>query len=1094
MTTFDQFRNELKALVEKCDALLEQGPLAFKGKPEPITKQRLIEPLLRALNYDVDRYLPEEKIGALYGPVLGWVDYGLQPEPPVTAAFVEAKGLFDKDLWEKHQGQVRSYIRDYLLTLESGLEPVRWVVVTNFAELHILNIMDRHPYLRLTHDQYIDNAGRLWGLLERDNLKNDLIFADYSESRRQSLGKEFLQDLKRWRLILANGYRASTPALTVDEAKALSQQMLDRLILVRVLETSGLQPCYSMVRQFEHWRRFTRNKDKLPFYDELQRAFVDLELDLNTELFKDDLRVAIQEMVKARGQPADLAIPNEFLAALIVPEEPWTDRVRALLKGTQLQLTYTTPYHYDFRTLTDDVVGAVYEQFLAHELLDSAGTITVESSAELRQREGAYYTPTPVVRYLVDKTVGHEVARIREEALALIELGEYAGARAAIERLSNIRVVDIACGSGAFLIEGFDVLLEGYRRYNMALRERLAKSQEGFAPLFEGGGIIEDEGERVLRDNLFGIDKDGQAVEIAKLNLWLKLLKSTPTKYARSDSKAPARLPELIDNIHVRDSLAPRSKLPLAFEPADHVIVVGNPPWGADLAGVSSELSSYELAQGQYDSYELFIERALELLPEGGRLGYVVPDSILHLPEHEPARKMLLYQTTIEHLIKLGEGVFEDVFRAAVAVVARKGSSDPDHKVSAAIIVKADRTELLHKDVNGQYRKTIDDVERAHGDEVRQARFLDNDHAAFDIYTKEADEPVRAKINARPLSWSTIMWTGRGVEMTKKGLIVQCPSCTTWNNIPRQKKDKTFEKKTCSNPYCKYEFEYDAKAIKATIVAEDPAGFPQSKPFVTGENINRYKILKRLHIDTSRAKTLPKCPACEQCDPTWADITVGKTWHCSNCGNTFGRSAVVRVAKVGINYKGPDFYAPPKLLVRKTGRGIYATIDESDAMTNQVVFIFRLKENLQGEEAGYSLYYVLGVLNSKTMLYEFYKRTADIEWRSFPYLTQKTIKELPIPRIDFDDAKQKTLHDEIAKMAAKAVGANDISPEGDDALESLVMELFGLSPDERTHVRRELAEIERYGALLGSHGEAEGGDEESELPDGAEEPSLEMPV
>jgi hypothetical protein len=293
MTTFNQFVDELKALVEKCSALLQEGPLAFKGKPEPNTKQRLIEPLLRALNYDVDHYVAEEQIRALYGAVRGWVDYGLQPEPPVTAAFIEAKGLFEKDLWNKHQVQVRKYIQDYLLTLEGGVQPVRWVAVTNFAELHILNMMDRYPYLTLTYDQYIENAGRLWALLERDNLRNDLIFADYSESRRQSLGKEFLQDLKRWRLILANGYRTSTPALTVDEAKQLSQQMLDRLILVRVLETSGLQPYYSMVRQFDHWRRSTRNKDKLPFYDELRHEFVDLELDLNTELFKDDLRVEI---------------------------------------------------------------------------------------------------------------------------------------------------------------------------------------------------------------------------------------------------------------------------------------------------------------------------------------------------------------------------------------------------------------------------------------------------------------------------------------------------------------------------------------------------------------------------------------------------------------------------------------------------------------------------------------------------------------------------------------------------------------------------------------------------------------------------------
>ena len=66
---------------------------------------------------------------------------------------------------------------------------------------------------------------------------------------------------------------------------------------------------------------------------------------------------------------------------------------------------------------------------------------------------------------------------------------------------------------------------------------------------------LTDEAERIVRDNLFGIDKDEQAVEVAKLNLWLKLLKSNPQTYTRSESRAPARLPDLIGNIHVRDRL-----------------------------------------------------------------------------------------------------------------------------------------------------------------------------------------------------------------------------------------------------------------------------------------------------------------------------------------------------------------------------------------------------------------------------------------------------------------------------------------------------------------------------------------------------------
>jgi len=1062
--TFAQFVEDLRGLVSQGQEVLAAGQLALHGQPEAATKQRFIEPLFHALNFDVDDYIPEDRIK---GISLNWVDYALQPKGSSLLAFVEAKSLFERTIWTKHQPQVRRYIRDYLLSLDGRRQPVQWVVLSNFAELHVLNIMDREPFLSLTLDQYLENAERIWTLLEKDNLRNDLIFSDYSESRRQNLGKEFLQDLKRWRLVFANGFRVANPNLSVDQARQLSQQVLDRIILIRVLETNGLQSYYSVVREFDYWQSFTRNKDRLPFYDVLHRTFKDLELDLNTELFKDDLTNSISESLRKRGKRDVITIPNAYLEAAIIPEGRWLPQVSELLKGTQLKLTYTTPYNYDFRTLTDDIIGSVYEQFLAHELTATNGGIAIATSPELRQREGAYYTPTPVVRYLVAETLGGNVNAILQDALDQIEHGDYKSAHAAIERLSRLKVLDIACGSGAFLIEAFDVIFEAYRTYNAALRDHTTRSGAGFAALLDGG-IVDNEGERVLRENIFGIDKDGQAVEVAKLNLWLKLLRSDPQRYTRTESKAPKRLPDLIKNVYVSDSLVPRAALPIRLKKTDSVHIVGNPPWGADLPYQRQAVAKYKLAAGQYDSYELFMERALELLPNGGRLGYVVPDSILHLPEHRPLRELLLRDSAVEHLIKLGEGVFEDVFRGAVAVVLQKGTPPETQRTSAAIVVKSDRKDLMHKDASGHYPRTMQALESEYGHTVLQSRFLGNPNREFDIYTKDADEPVRAKINKNPLNWGAVLWTGRGVEITKRGYIVRCPACSTWNNIPRQKKDKTYAKKVCSNTLCRFAFNYDAKAQRATIVAETPMT-KRYAPFVIGENINRYRILKRLYIDTSRARRFPRCPKCNAVRASWDDLDTGSTWKCAECKTSFSRKDVTKTLAVGINYKDASFYTPPKMIVRKTGRGIYATIDDSDALTNQVVFIFRKREGLSADAALYDLYYFLGVLNSKTMLYEYYKRTADIEWKSFPYLTQETIMKLPIPPIDFSNAKRRALHQQIAQTARAAVASNGISDSVDTKIESLVMELYGLSAAEKAHVRGELAEIERYGTLLGSH-------------------------
>ena len=67
------------------------------------------------------------------------------------------------------------------------------------------------------------------------------------------LSKAFLRALKLWRLLLANGLKQSQPALTLEQITTLSQQILDRIILIRMLETQGLYSHYSLVRQYQHW-------------------------------------------------------------------------------------------------------------------------------------------------------------------------------------------------------------------------------------------------------------------------------------------------------------------------------------------------------------------------------------------------------------------------------------------------------------------------------------------------------------------------------------------------------------------------------------------------------------------------------------------------------------------------------------------------------------------------------------------------------------------------------------------------------------------------------------------------------------------------
>ena len=154
----------------------------------------------------------------------------------------------------------------------------------------------------------------------------------------------------------------------------------------------------------------------------------------------------------------------------------------------------------------------------------------------------------------------------------------------------------------------------------------------------------------------------------------------------------------------------------------------------------------------------------------------------------------------------------------------------------------------------------------------------------------------------------------------------------------------------------------------------------------------------------------------------------GKNWKPIVPGESVNRYALgpaqyIETAKDGINYKAPEFYEGKRLLLRQTGVGIYATIDSSGMLTNQSVFTWRLRSDLKKPLTRYRLEYLLGVLNSRMMLYRYYMRSGDTEWRSFPRWTQELVQDLPIRTIDFSDRRQAKLHDEIADRVAAVIAS-----------------------------------------------------------------------
>jgi len=223
--------------------------------------------------------------------------------------------------------------------------------------------------------------------------------------------------------------------------------------------------------------------------------------------------------------------------------------------------------------------------------------------------------------------------------------------------VSKIKILDPACGSGSFLIKAYDTLYEYYTNKK--------KEDVGIARLT---GYIDKSAytlkEKIIHDNIFGVDLDKQAVEIAQLNLLLKI------------AEKGHRLPLLEKNIKCGNSLIDdpaiagdkafkwEEEFPQVMKEGGFDVIIGNPPYiqlqknRGELANLYEPMN-YEVFDRMGDIYCLFIERAMKLLKPGGYLGFIVSNKWMRAGYGKKLRKFLSKYNPIL-VVDLGPGVFEE--------------------------------------------------------------------------------------------------------------------------------------------------------------------------------------------------------------------------------------------------------------------------------------------------------------------------------------------------------------------------------------------------------------------------------------------------
>ncbi len=517
-TAFDTAFGQVKDLVANFKA--NESYYLSPQFSEAQTRKDFIDKLFIALGWDVNHdtqknpYAQEVKIEKNESGTQGRADYAfyLSPNFHDVRFFAEAK---------KPHGEFGS-AENYFQTLRygwGGKTPL--AVLTNFEEFHILDSRYK-PHIgdtlsrvvkKFSYNDYADceKFAEIYWLFSREAVANNSL-AKFAETlpkpksrafRRelikvatQSPDKAFLIVLDGYRSMLAKAFKSKNPNLDSAQLTEFTQRVIDRLVFIRFLEDKQIEPT-------RHLERF--GADGGSAWEDFVRLSVNLDRTYNGVVFKR------HDILDAPGFQIDEKPFGIICEELADPTSP-----------------------YNFATIPIHILGSIYERFLGKIITDGARVV---EKPEVRKAGGVYYTPEYIVRYIVANTVGKAVEGKTPAEIA------------------GMRFADIACGSGSFLLEVFDCLVRCHAKY---YNENPGKAKKGDCVERDDGLHLSlKKKQEILRNNIYGVDIDRQAVEVAQLSLYLKLLEDETIGSAAAFQNEFhfTLLPPLTDNIVCGNSL-----------------------------------------------------------------------------------------------------------------------------------------------------------------------------------------------------------------------------------------------------------------------------------------------------------------------------------------------------------------------------------------------------------------------------------------------------------------------------------------------------------------------------------------------------------
>lgn len=458
-------------------------------------------------------------------------------------------------------------------------------------------------YKIFSYDQFVDAFEEIKEMLSFDAANTGTIDSMFAVGKRigQTFDEYFLQQIESWREKLAVSAINKNQDLNEDDINYIIQRLLNRIIFLRICEDRTIEK-YETLKGIKN-------------YDELKKLFIKSDKKFNSGLF-DFIEDTISLNVDI---DADVLI--EIFNELYFPLSP-----------------------YDFSVVDPTILSQIYERFLGRRItIEKGQKFHILESPEVYASNGVVPTPKIIVEQIVQDTL-----------TPLIE-------EMTFEQLCSIKVADICCGSGTFLISAYDFILK--KVMEKALEENI-NNHEIIHQMDGDLTTLTLKAKRdILENTIYGVDINPYAAEVTEFSLLLKFLEGENEASVESfinrysgkilpslkenikcgnsvvDSKFYKFMPETLEDDQILYKVKPfdwQEEFPFLKESNGFDAIVGNPPYvriqnlqkysPEEIKYYQSSISGYGVAKkATIDKYFVFIQRALELLNRSGYLGYIIP-------------------------------------------------------------------------------------------------------------------------------------------------------------------------------------------------------------------------------------------------------------------------------------------------------------------------------------------------------------------------------------------------------------------------------------------------------------------------------------